>query len=40
MDFGFTEEQNRFREIVREFALTELLPGYMDRDRDRSYPGA
>ncbi len=39
MDFGFTEEQNRFREIVREFALTELLPGYMDRDRDRSYPG-
>jgi cyclohexanecarboxyl-CoA dehydrogenase len=39
MDFGFTAEQNDFRETVRAFALTELLPGYMERDRTRSYPG-
>jgi len=39
MDFGFTEDQTRFRETVREFALTELLPGYTERDRTRSYPG-
>lgn len=38
MDFGFTDEQNSFRSTVREFALNELLPGYMERDRTRSYP--
>lgn len=39
MDFGFTDEQNDFRTIVREFALAELLPGYIERDRTRTYPG-
>ncbi len=39
MEFGFTEEQEEFRARVREFALTELLPGYTERDRTGSYPG-
>jgi len=40
MEFGFTSEQEDFRARVREFALTELLPGYIERDRTRTYPGA
>ncbi len=39
MEFGFTPAQEDFRTRVREFALTELLPGYTERDRTRSYPG-
>ena len=39
MDFGFTDEQKNFQAKVREFALTELLPGYIERDRTRQYPG-
>ncbi len=38
MDFGFSPEQERFRQNVREFALRELLPGYTERDRTRTYP--
>jgi len=38
VDFGFSEEQERFRQRVRAFAIEELLPGYMERDRTRSYP--
>ena len=38
MEFGFTAEQEAFRAKVREFSLTELLPGYIERDRDRIYP--
>jgi alkylation response protein AidB-like acyl-CoA dehydrogenase len=40
MEFGFTPEQEAFRQRVRDFALTELLPGYIERDRTRTYPGA
>jgi cyclohexanecarboxyl-CoA dehydrogenase len=40
MEFGFTQEQEAFRQRVREFALSELLPGYIERDRTRTYPGA
>lgn len=39
MDFGFSDKQEEFRDRVREFALSELLPGYIERDRDRIYPG-
>ena len=38
MDFAFTREQEEFRETVRQFALRELLPGYLERDRTCSYP--
>ena len=30
MDFGFTEEQQRFRQEVRTFLETELPPGWVD----------
>lgn len=39
MEFGFTEEQEAFRTRVRAFALDELLPGYIERDRTGAYPG-
>jgi alkylation response protein AidB-like acyl-CoA dehydrogenase len=38
MEFAFTREQEAFRDEVREFALRELLPGYLERDRTCSYP--
>ncbi len=38
MEFGFTADQQEFRQRVREFALKELLPGYLERDRTRTYP--
>lgn len=38
MEFGFTPEQEEFQHRVREFALRELLPGYLERDRTRTYP--
>jgi cyclohexanecarboxyl-CoA dehydrogenase len=38
MEFGLTPEQEEFRKQVREFALRELLPGYLERDRTRTYP--
>jgi cyclohexanecarboxyl-CoA dehydrogenase len=38
LDFSFTEEQNMFRRMLREFALRELLPNYGHWDRLPEYP--
>jgi cyclohexanecarboxyl-CoA dehydrogenase len=38
LDFSFTEEQNMFRNTLREFALRELLPNYGHWDRLPEYP--
>jgi cyclohexanecarboxyl-CoA dehydrogenase len=31
MDFSFTEEQESFRKVIRDYSLKELLPHYKDR---------
>lgn len=38
LDFSFTEEQEEFRKILREFARSELLPNYMRWDREAKFP--
>jgi cyclohexanecarboxyl-CoA dehydrogenase len=37
LDFGFTAEQEAFRETLRRFALEELLPRYARGDRTGEY---
>jgi len=34
MDFGLTAEQKLLQETLRDFAMSELLPGYAARDKD------
>ena len=38
VDFAFTEEQELFRQAVREFAEQELAPGYLKRARSDDPP--
>ncbi|MAQ31688.1 MAG: acyl-CoA dehydrogenase [Flavobacteriales bacterium] len=38
MDFNLTNEQKLIRESAREFAQTELLPGVIDRDENKTFP--
>jgi len=37
MNFQLNDEEIRFQQSMREFALTELLPGAMQRDLDENY---
>jgi alkylation response protein AidB-like acyl-CoA dehydrogenase len=36
--FGFTEEQEMFRDTVQRFARRELAPGAKERAKKRSVP--
>lgn len=36
--FSFSEEQEYFRKMLREFAKEELLPNYTKWDRDKVFP--
>lgn len=38
MDFTLTEEQEMIRQAARDFAVNELLPGVIERDRDQTFP--
>ena len=38
LHFEFTEEQQQFRKILRDFAREELLPNYMKWDREGITP--
>jgi alkylation response protein AidB-like acyl-CoA dehydrogenase len=38
LDFELTEEQRAVRDMVREFARTELAPGATERDRAGAFP--
>lgn len=38
MDFKLTEEQQMIREAARDFALSELLPGVIERDEKQEFP--
>ncbi len=38
IDFAFTPEQDAFRDMLRRFALSELLPLYGRGDRRGDYP--
>ena len=38
LNFSFTEEQNYFRKMLREFAKEELLPNYRKWDREGIMP--
>ncbi|HTN42553.1 MAG TPA: acyl-CoA dehydrogenase family protein [Nitrospiria bacterium] len=38
MNFDLTDEQNRLRQTVREFAEAEIAPGASERDRDSRFP--
>jgi cyclohexanecarboxyl-CoA dehydrogenase len=38
MDFTFTEQEQRFADSVRRFALTRLLPDYPKWDRGNAFP--
>lgn len=38
MNFDLTEEQLAVRDAAREFALTELLPGVIERDDKQQFP--
>jgi len=40
MDFGLTSEQKLQQETLRDFATSELLPGYAARDKDEDLPPA
>jgi acyl-CoA dehydrogenase len=37
MDFTYTEEQQMVRETIREFAEVELLPGALQRDKEKLF---
>lgn len=37
MQFGYTEEQILVRETIREFAENELMPGALQRDKDKQF---
>jgi alkylation response protein AidB-like acyl-CoA dehydrogenase len=38
MDFELTQEHIMIRDAARDFAVTELLPGVIDRDENQSFP--
>lgn len=38
LDFSFSEEHETLRQVVREFALEELLPRYAEWDRTGKFP--
>ncbi|MDC0870733.1 acyl-CoA dehydrogenase [Flavobacteriaceae bacterium] len=38
MDFNLTEEHLMIRDAARDFALTELLPGVIERDNKQEFP--
>jgi alkylation response protein AidB-like acyl-CoA dehydrogenase len=38
MEFGWTEEQQEFRRVAREFAQREIAPYVADYDRDERFP--
>ena len=38
MNFKFTEEHKMIRDVARDFAQTELLPGVIERDENQSFP--
>jgi alkylation response protein AidB-like acyl-CoA dehydrogenase len=38
MDFQFTEEQLAVQAAARDFAITELLPGVIERDEHQKFP--
>jgi len=38
MNFTFTDEQLMIRKTAREFALTELAPGVVERDEKKIWP--
>lgn len=38
MDFSFTEQQEMFRQTIREFARKEILPRAKEWDREGKYP--
>lgn len=39
LDFDFGPAQEQYRAELRDFALTHLLPGYQERDKQERYPG-
>lgn len=38
MNFDFTDEQESFRKLLKDFALKELLPNYTKWDRENIFP--
>src|ERR1700712_4888586 len=38
MDFRFTEEQLMIKQAARDFAITECLPGVIERDEQQRFP--
>ncbi|OUM88015.1 acyl-CoA dehydrogenase family protein [Parageobacillus thermoglucosidasius] len=38
LNFSFSQEQNEFRKVMRDFAKTELLPTYLARERQGILP--
>ncbi len=38
MNFNFTEEQKMIRDMARDFAQKELLPGVIERDKKQEFP--
>ena len=38
MDFDFTDEQEQFRKVVRNFAEAEIAPHAEAWDRDHQFP--
>ena len=37
MEFGFTEEQQAFRDTAQRFAAEKLLPRYQDREKQGGF---
>jgi len=37
MQFGYTDDQKMIRETVRDFAEEQLMPGALDRDKNRTF---
>ena len=38
MNFEYTEEQKAVQAAARDFAVTELLPGVIERDTTQTFP--
>ena len=38
MNFTLTEEQEMIRQAARDFAVSELLPGVIERDETQQFP--
>ena len=38
MNFELTEEQLSVQQAARDFAITELLPGVIERDNEQRFP--